>query len=76
MNMMIPIRSCVLMPESNHMTQFVDDNAELVAILTNGNSLSSISSFAHKRTTSKDGLQKKRLCLIYRTAAKLRSKHY
>ncbi len=41
-------------PKPDDMAQFVNDNSEFVAVFTDGNGLSSVSSFADKRTASGD----------------------
>lgn len=52
-NVFISIRSCVLMPEPNHMTQFVHYNSEFIAILSNTDCLGTITTFTNKWTTTK-----------------------
>jgi hypothetical protein len=51
-DVLIPIGSGMFMPESNNMTQFMDDDAELVAVFPDTDGLSAASSFANKRTAS------------------------
>lgn len=51
-NVFVSVRSGMFMPKSHYMTQFVNDNPKFVAILSDANSLSSISSFSNKGTTS------------------------
>lgn len=41
-------------PKPDDMAQFVNDNSEFVAVFTDRNGLSSVSSFADKRTASGD----------------------
>lgn len=47
-NMIVSIRSGMFVPESNDVTQLVDDDTELIAILADGNGLRSITPFANK----------------------------
>jgi hypothetical protein len=51
-DVIVAIRSRVLVPEADHVTQFVDDDAELVAVFADGNGLSAVAAFTYKRTAS------------------------
>lgn len=48
----VPVGTCVFMPEADHMTEFVNNNSKFIAVLANGDSLGSITSPTHIRTTS------------------------
>ena len=48
---LITIGSCVFMPESDNMTQFVDNNSELVTILSDADHLGTVLTSTHERTT-------------------------
>jgi hypothetical protein len=48
----ITIGPCVLVPETDHMSEFVHNDAELVTVFTNRYRLRSVATFAHKRTAS------------------------
>ena len=52
MDVIVAIGSRVLVPEADHVTQFVDDDAELVAVFADGNCLSAVAAFTYKRTAS------------------------
>lgn len=52
-DVIIAVRSSVLVPKSDDMTQLVNDDAELVAILANGNGLCSVTTFTDERAASK-----------------------
>lgn len=43
----VAVGSCVFMPESDHMTQFMHHDAELVAVLADGDGLRAPTSTAH-----------------------------
>lgn len=45
--MLIPVRPCVFMPETHHMTQLMSHNTKLVTVLSNGYSLRAPSSATH-----------------------------
>lgn len=47
----VSVRPRVLVPESDHMTQFVHHDAELVAVLPDGNGLRSSAPATHVRAT-------------------------
>ena len=51
-DVIVAIGSRVLVPEADHVTQFVDDDAELVAVFADGNCLSAVAAFTYKRTAS------------------------
>ena len=56
--MLVTVRSRVLVPEPYHVTQLVHHDAELVAVLADGDGLRSVASLAHKRTTAGRGENK------------------
>lgn len=47
----VPIRTSMLVPEAHDMSQLVDNDTELVAVFTDTDGLRATSSFAHKRAT-------------------------
>lgn len=51
-DVVISIRTGVFVPEPNHVSQFVHHNAKLVAIFPDADSLTTISTFTNKRTTT------------------------
>jgi hypothetical protein len=52
LNMVVAVRACVLMPEANHVTQLMDHDTKLVAVLPNGNCLWSIATLPNERAAS------------------------
>lgn len=50
--MTITIRSCMLVPKSNDVTQFVYNYTEFVTVFSNANSLRSVTSLSNERATS------------------------
>ena len=48
----IPVWPRVLVPESDDMSQFVNDNSKLIAVVADGYGLRPIASFADERTAS------------------------
>lgn len=50
-DMLVPVRPCVLMPETHHMTQLMSHNTKLVTVLSNGYSLRAPSSATHVGAT-------------------------
>ena len=48
-DVIVAIGSRVLVPEADHVTQFVDDDAELVAVLADGDGLRSVAALANER---------------------------
>lgn len=50
--MVVSIGTSVLVPKSYHMTKFMNDNAKLVTIFTNGNSLRSVATFSNERAAA------------------------
>lgn len=48
---LVSVRAGVLVPESNHVTQLVNHDTKLVAVLPDGDGLRSIASLAHKGAT-------------------------
>ena len=55
---LIAVGSCVFMPESDDMSQFVDNNSELVTILSDADYLRAVLTPTHERTTPEKGVQK------------------
>ena len=53
--MLVTVRPRVLVPESYHVTQLVHHDAELVAVLADGDGLRPVASLAHKGTTTENG---------------------
>lgn len=53
LNMSISVRPGVLVPEANNVTQFVHNNAKLIAVLANGDCLRAVATFTNKGTASK-----------------------
>lgn len=51
-HMILAIRSCVLVPETDHMAQLVHNDAELVAVLAYGDGLAAVAAFADKRAAT------------------------
>jgi len=51
-DVIVAIRSRVLVPEAHHVAEFVDDDAELVAVFADGNCLSAVAPLTYKRTAS------------------------
>lgn len=47
-NMVVSIRTCVFVPEADHVTQLMHDNTKLVAVLANRNSLGTSTLLTHK----------------------------
>ena len=52
LHVVIPIGTSVFMPESNHVTQFMNNDSELITVLSDRDGLTAVASLAHKRTTS------------------------
>lgn len=50
--MPVPVRPGVFVPEADHVPQFVDYDAELVAVLPNGDRLSTTAAFANERAAT------------------------
>lgn len=50
-DMLISVWSSVFMPETDNMSQFVDDNAELVAVFSDADCLGTVSSFSNEGAT-------------------------
>lgn len=50
-DMLISVWSSVFMPETDNMSQFVDDNAELVAVFSDADCLGAVSSFSYEGAT-------------------------
>ena len=50
--MVVSIGSRVFVPESHHMAEFVNNDAELVTILSDGNRLRSVTTLSDKTTAS------------------------
>lgn len=46
-DMLVPVRPCVLVPETHHMPQLMSHNTKLVTVLSNGYSLRTPSSATH-----------------------------
>lgn len=46
--MMIPVRAGVLVPEPHHVAELVDHDAELVAVLADGDGLGAAAALAHE----------------------------
>lgn len=59
-DVLVAVRPRVLVPEANHMTQFVHDNAKLVTVLANGDGLGTSAPAAHIRTAPKRWRMKRR----------------
>jgi len=51
LDVIVSVRSRVLVPEADHVTQFVDDDAELVAVLADRDCLRSAAAFPDERAT-------------------------
>lgn len=47
----ISVRSCVLVPKPNHVTKLVNDNSELVAVLSDADGLRTIPSLPYEGAT-------------------------
>ena len=54
-NMVFAVRAGVLVPEANHMAQFVHHNTKLVAVFADGDGLGTISPLAHETATTVTG---------------------
>lgn len=50
-DMLVPVRTCVLMPETHHMAQLMSHNPKLVTVLSNGYGLRAPSSATHVGAT-------------------------
>lgn len=50
-DMLVPVRPCVLVPETHHMTQLMSHNTKLVTVLSNGDCLRAPASATHVGTT-------------------------
>lgn len=53
LDVVVSIRPRVLVPEANHVAQLVDHDAELVAVLSDGDGLSATTTLADERTASR-----------------------
>ncbi len=49
---LVSIGPGVLVPETDHVAQLMNDDAELVAVLADRNGLWTVSAFPHKRATA------------------------
>lgn len=52
LHVIVTIRPSVFVPEANHMSKLVHNDAELVAVFSYGYGLWTVAAFTHKRTTS------------------------
>jgi len=50
LDVIVSVRSRVLVPEADHVTQFVDDDAELVAVLADRDRLRTVAALSHEWT--------------------------
>ena len=48
LDVIVSVRSRVLVPEAHHVTQFVDDDAELVAVLADRDRLRTVAALSHE----------------------------
>lgn len=52
LHVIVTIRPGVFVPEADHMSKLVHDNAKLVAVFAYGYRLRTVATFAHERTAS------------------------
>jgi len=59
--MLVSVGPCVLVPEADDVTQFVNDDAQLVAVLADRDRLGTVTALADKRATSASMVARDRL---------------
>jgi len=65
LDVVVAVRARVLVPEADHVTELVDDDAELVAVLADRDRLRSVAALSHERTAPASQVSKQYTASLY-----------